>query len=283
MKKEVRLVQDGIYQITTLDERWYSRNTINKTTGLPEIEYVPSSTWISSYYPKGVQFYKWLASKGWDEAEAIKISAGKKGSKVHQACQVIDEGKEISLETGFINPETGEIEELSLEEILCISSFCKWTDKVVPELLANELTGFGNGYAGTIDKIYRIPKNDFKISEGIWIVDIKTGQSIWEEQVLQISSYKYLDINIEELGITEKEWADRRLATLQVGYNKNKNGYKFTEVEDKYNLFIGVAHKIWQNENPNATPKQRDFPLTLKSEVRQKENKNESESNESVK
>lgn len=273
MKKEIRLIKDNIYQITTLDERWYSKSGINSKTGLPEIQFYPSSTWIASYYPKGVGFYKWLASKGWDEAENIKIQAGEKGSKVHYACQSIDEGLGIALDSGFINPETEKVEELNLDEIICIKSFCDWTDSVKPELLANELTGFGNGYAGTIDKIYRIKDNDEKIPSGIWLVDLKTGQNIWEEQVLQISSYKYLDINIEELGISEEEWANRRIATLQLGYLKNKKNYKFSEVEDKYDLFKDVAYRIWQNENPDAKPKQRDFPLILKSSVR--ENKEE--------
>ena len=59
----------GIVQITTVDERWY----------LKKDKFVPSSTWIANYYPKGIGFNKWLASKGWDRAEALKQEAGEKG------------------------------------------------------------------------------------------------------------------------------------------------------------------------------------------------------------
>jgi hypothetical protein len=36
-------------------------------------------------YPKGIEYFKWLAEHGWDEAEQIKREAGTKGDKVHQA------------------------------------------------------------------------------------------------------------------------------------------------------------------------------------------------------
>jgi hypothetical protein len=62
---------------------------------------VPSVTWISGFWPKGIGFYKWLADKGWDEAEAAKQAAGDKNEKsltyaleklkeVHDKCVEID-------------------------------------------------------------------------------------------------------------------------------------------------------------------------------------------------
>lgn len=267
MKKELKVIDEKnkIMRITTLNERWYARPIQGKKTGLPEYEFLPSSTWIAGYYPKGIGFYKWLANKGWDEAEALKVAAGDKGSKVHYACEDIDKGIKIEItKQKYPNPTTGELEELTVEEIDCIKSFRDWLDETKPELLANELTVFGDGYAGTIDKIYRI-------NGQIWIVDLKTAKSIWEEGKLQVSSYSHADIDYKSLKITDKEWNERKQAILQLGYDqyrtKGKSHFKFTEIEDKFDLFK-VAMKIWANENLNLKPKEMEYPLIISSEFR---------------
>ena len=100
------------------------------------------------------------------------------------------------------------------------------------------------------------------IEPGIYILDLKTGKSIWQEQILQLSSYKYNDIDYKLLGITDEEWKNRKIAIIQLGYQLNKLKYKFTILEDKYELFQ-MAYRIWQNENPDAKPKQRDYPLVI--------------------
>jgi hypothetical protein len=72
MKKLIRNVDEkrGIVQITTYDERWYAHEVKDPITGIPTVIFVPSVTWVAESYPKGIGFYKWLADKGWDEAEA---------------------------------------------------------------------------------------------------------------------------------------------------------------------------------------------------------------------
>jgi hypothetical protein len=66
---------------------------------LPILKYVPSVTWITGHYPKGVQFYKWLAEHGWDESQAIKQAAGDNGSKVHDAISAILRGEEVRIDS----------------------------------------------------------------------------------------------------------------------------------------------------------------------------------------
>ena len=258
MQKEIKVIdkEKGVVRITTTSERWYTKPGVNATTGLPELKYLPSATWISSYYPKGLAFYKWLADKGWDEAEAIKSAAGNKGSKVHKGTEIIEKQGSISIDTVFRNEETEVMEILTTEELECLMSFARWHDATKPELLANEITVFGDFYAGTLDRIYRIAGQ-------VWIIDLKTGQHIWTEQELQISAYSHANIDYKALGISDDDWAARKLATLQLGYRMNKNKYKFTEIEDKFDLFQ-VAYKIWQHENQNGKPKEIEIPLVIK-------------------
>lgn len=266
MKKEIIQIdkKKGIYRITTLNERWYAKEALNKETGLPEFQYLPSSTWVASYYYTSPYLIQWIASKGLDESERLKQAAGDKGSKVHYACNDIDMGKEINISDKYPNPTTGELEELKIEEIDCIQSYCNALKEFQPQILASELTGFTDISAGTIDKIWAI-KNEVTNLRQIYIVDLKTGKSIYDEYKLQLGSYSHMDIDYKKLGITEEEWQNRKLAILQLGYILNKAGYKFTEIEDWWDEFSQVAYRVWQKMNPNAKPKEASYLLILKS------------------
>jgi hypothetical protein len=161
MKKVIKLIDDkrGIWQITTYDERWYVKETIDPVTGLPVHEAVPSVTWIGSYYPKGIGYYRWLSEHGWDEAEAIKREAGDKGSKVHDAISSILRGEEVRIDSKFTNKTTGELEELTFPEIDCIKAFVDWRELTKPVDLLWDHTVFSsrNNFAGSIDYICKMP------------------------------------------------------------------------------------------------------------------------------
>ena len=273
MIKEIRVAnkEKRIVQITTLDERWYAREVKDKETGLPKFEFVPSASWIASYCPKGIGLMKWYANLGWDEAQLVMELAGVRGSKIHQATEKIDKGIGIKLNDKFTNPQTGEDEALTTEEYGGVVTFRDWLDVVKPELIISELTAFGDGYAGTLDRIYRIKdevkEKTMKINKGIWVVDLKTSQGIYDSHRAQLSSYSRMDIDYKSMGITDQEWADRKIAILQLGYKRNGQGYKFTEIPDKFNLFLS-AKEFWAEANPDAKPKQKDYPLVLEAECR---------------
>jgi len=247
MKREIKevLLEIKVLRVTTTDERWY----------IIEGKDHPSSTWIAGCYPKGIGFYKWLAEHGWDEAEAIKVAAGDKGSKVHQAISLLIGGAKLSYNSLVMNPSTAMEEELSVEEWEYILSFCKWWEETKPRPISFDGVVYNPtvDYAGTLDLLC-------EINGETWIIDFKTSQYLWPEHELQISSYLHALDKPARLGI------------LQIGYRKNKAGFKFTEVEDKFSLFL-AAREIWQNEHGNEKPKQKDYPLELiLSQEKEKEN-----------
>ena len=256
MKKVIKELKNSTtIQITTVDERFYARPSKNLLTGLPEYQYVPSVTWIAGYYPKGLAFYKWLADKGWDESQAIKQAAGDKGSKVHNAIIDLIAGKEIKMDDKYANPTTEQLEELIVEEYEAILSFADWFKKTNPKVLDQDLTVWDDtyNYAGTIDLICDI--------DGlIYIIDLKTSQNIWPEYELQLSAYKHANGNPAQLAI------------LQIGYKRNKVGWKWNEIEDKFDLFL-AARKIWANENEGVAPSQKDLPLAVSLYSKEKEEK----------
>ena len=248
MKKYI--VEDkekGFVQITCMDERWYLKTGAKSAL----TEYYPSVTWICGHYPKGVAFYKWLANHGWDESEALKQAAGNKGSKVHNAIVDLLDGKEVSMLAQYLNKDTEKMEELELEEYECLLSFVAWFKEAKPMIVSREVTVFNEEliYAGTVDLLCQIKGE-------MWLVDFKTGQYIWPEYELQVSAYRHALIQNKEM----------KLAILQLGYRLNKKKYKFTEVQDKFDLFMS-AYKIWQYEQEGVEPKKIDMPTSLKLEV----------------
>lgn len=255
MQKQVRITDEarGIVQVTTYDERWYAKQDTDKNTGLPTYRYVPSVTWVTGHYPKGIQFYQWLAKKGWDESVAIKEAAATKGSKIHKACENLLQGEVVNMDAEYADPKTGVVAPLTVDEYYAIMTFAQWykdlCSKNEVEVLGSELVIWNDedNYAGTTDLILRI-------NGRVTVIDLKTGQNIWPEYTLQLSAYK------RALDLAGTEVHD--LAILQVGYSRNKNGYKYTEIDYSYELFL-AAKTIWANECAGVTVHQRDYPLAV--------------------
>src|SRR3990167_2337109 len=242
MKVELKKVdaEKGIVQITTTDERWYQIGEI----------FLPSVTWICSFYPKGKRFWKWVADMGWDEAEALKQEAADKGSKVHAACSDALQGKEVKIDAKYVNNSMGQEEELTPVEYGCVMSFVDFLNEYQPEILGFDytLTNQEFGYAGTVDFKCRLNSDNY---EHVWIVDIKTSKDVWPSMELQVSAYKHAD-----KGVT-------KIAILQVGYERNKNKkFKLTEIDDKFELFLS-ARSIWQEEVGGISPLQKDYPMSV--------------------
>lgn len=254
MKKEVKLVDEkrGVMQVTLTDERWYTLPIKDEQTGNPTYRYVPSVSWICSHYPKGKAFWVWLASKGWDESQALKQQAGEKGSKIHSAVEMLIAGQELKHNDQLMNPQTGLMEELTVEEWEAILSFGLWVKETKPKFILNEVTVISEqyGFAGTVDAV-------IEIDGQIYIVDFKSGQYIWPEYEIQVSAYKQA---LSEMG---KKTKDAKLAILQLGYRKNKKQFKFTEVDDQFSLFL-ASKQIWEKETAGQKVLQKDLPISIK-------------------
>jgi hypothetical protein len=223
---------------------------------------------------KAFSFWKYVANLGWDEAQAVKQAAGDKGSAVHLAIEMILNGEEFRIDTKIEDKnrstETDRaMRELTYEELLCVKSFFDWYKEAKPEVISTETVVFSDihGYAGTVDLICRI--------DGVpYIIDFKTSKQVWKEYELQISAYRMALENGENPlfernpnGTLSNKLADLsglKTAILQVGYERNKAGYKFTEIDDAFPLFK-VAQQIWKAEVGDNSPgfTKREFPIVL--------------------
>lgn len=271
MQKHIRVVDEKrqIVQATIVDERWYSKKVGEEGT----IVSVPSATWIAGCYPKGVGFYMWLAKNGWDESQQIKNDAADKGSKIHYALNDIIEGYEVRIDSKYINHSKERDEELTLEECDAILSFKRFVAQNNPVSIAWDFTMFDpeGKYAGTGDWFC-------KIGEEYWLIDFKSGQDVWPSHFVQLNIYKDLfRTNRDE--ITEMfpliaeipKDAVIKMAVLQVGYRRNKNMFKLTEIEDDMEL-VEATRTIWKREHGGEKPSMLEYPIVL-SEGNKKEEK----------
>ena len=265
MQKEIRtLTTTGLVQVTIADERWYLRTVPDPVTGLPTVhEFVPSVTWISSFYPKGLGFYRWLANTGWDEAQAIKSAAGDKGSRVHRAIVDLIDGQSVSMEAKYAGSD-GQEAALSLEEYECLLAFARWWAAMKPHTLARELTIFNDqhGYAGTLDWIGLLESPPKGLPSGPWILDWKTSAEVWPEHELQVSAYGQADVLKDILADANLPVLALQLGILQVGYRRNKAGWKLTPVDDQFDLFL-AAQRIWKKQTEGVEVFKRDYPLAV--------------------
>lgn len=270
MEKIVKVVdeQRGIVQITTADERWYAMSMTDPATKLPAYQYVPSVTWIAGFYPKGVQFYKWLAQTGWDESQAIKEAAGEKGSMVHQAINLLLDGIKIGMDQPIQDPQTKELRPLTLEEYQALMSFVDWHRQNKPITIAKDIVVWSrqNDYAGTSDYVCII-------GGVLWLIDFKTSKSVWPSHRIQVSAYRHTP-EIEAL-MTAHGFTEIKMGILQLGYKRNADGFKLTEVPEKpkdpklpaqFDLFL-AARQIWVEETAGQEPLQRDYPIHLSLET----------------
>ena len=238
MKIEYRTIKDGVLQITTADERWYKVGE----------QFLPSATFILDSYPKGVGFTQWLKRNG-ENSDLVSQEAMDRGSRVHRAVEVLVAGGTIKHDDKISGG--GDEAELDAQEYGAVLSFQKWWEATKPTLISSEITvmNLSVGYAGTVDLI-------LKIGDNTWLIDLKTSKEVYPSHELQVSAYSHCtDLEGNAIQVD-------RLAILQVGYTRNKNGYKLTEVKDDFETFVALK-KVFDKEHGADKPKQADYPLSI--------------------
>ncbi len=262
-KKEIVNVDEErrIVRITTADERFYAREVFDKITGLPRIDFRPSLTHIIGYYPKDKGFEQFLKNNG-NESEEIAQAAAERGSKVHQAIEVLNKGGVVKAYDQFTNPRTGQPEELTWDEYGLVISYRTWWEnegRNEYEILDSERVVWPEGegtevggplhFAATLDiRARRLSDNT------IGTIDVKTSKAIYDSHKMQVSAIR----KAEQAQGVDSKWG----AILQIGYRLNKAGYKFTEVEDLFDQYL-VAKKIYDYKSGKAGPSQVEYPLEV--------------------
>ncbi len=263
MQKTIKVIdqEKRIVQVTTPNERWYTISSTDKVTGLPKYEFFPSITTITSYWPKGEGFKKYLQSHTAEESETILATAGNRGNRIHFAIEAFIKGEEIRHDSEFSDSE-GNLAELTADEYRAIVKFSEWDAITKPEYIATERTVVSREYqyAGTLDCLA-------KIGGQVYLIDWKTGKGVYTSYFLQVAALKVAAL---EDGLIPAG-TDVKTAILQVGM-ATKIGWKWTDVPDMtksgkpYFDMFRMTRAIWSEETSELYPRQIDLPLMVKME-----------------
>lgn len=250
------IIHDPIQKrIDVLDSRYYTNNGIT---------FYPSVTTVLEALPKGIEYYTWLKDLGHGADEVLKRAANT-GSKVHAAIEKYLLGEELL----WIDENGNEL--YTYDEWVMLFKFVEFWTLHTPELLGAEINIISDKHkiGGTIDIVCRI-------NGKLWLIDVKTSNSIHDSHALQLAAYSTLfnDFNpndkIERFGIM---W----LKALTRGADKKGEkiqgaGWQLKEfdepLEDLWSSFCDVR-RVWDRQNPNYKPKNLTLPDRLKlSEVK---------------
>ena len=234
-------------RIDFLDERYYKAGD----------NFYPSVTFVLESYPKGYGFIEYLKSQG-NNAEVELKKAGDEGSLIHDAIDMYLKGEQV-----VWNDEVYSFRVWT--QILKIFSFFE-THK--PEIIENEVSITSDKYriGGTIDLICRL-------NGELWLIDYKSSNALYKTHELQISAYATMwnevfpDKKIDKTGILWTKAQTR--GEDKSGKKIQGKGWQLKEPERHYtDAFEIFKHTlaIFNEENPNAKPKNITYPDRIKRE-----------------
>jgi hypothetical protein len=244
--KRILEVDPESKQVTFLDTRFYKRKKL----------YYPSITYILSYFPKNKFFEDWLKDVG-NNADYIVKRASEEGSQVHDLAERYLKGEELSWLDKRGNAK------YSFDVWMMFLKFVDFWETYNPKLLATEEHIFSDKYkyAGTCDLVV-------EINGEVWLIDIKTSNSLHTSQELQLSAYveawnECFDLKINKTGILWLK-SGKRKANKDKMYGK---GWELSSSsrphEENFNLFLKV-YDLWKLETPYVEPIFNSFPSVVK-------------------
>ena len=235
-------------QINFLDRRVYKRG---------EGVYYPSVTTILQYMPKNKFFETWMKDVG-HNADLIMRKAGKEGTQVHEAAEALVKGEEVTWMDEYGRAKYSQV---VWEMIL---KFYEFWSTYKPELISTEdfVWSDEHKYAGTADLVV-------KLDGKVWLLDLKTSNSLHKSYDLQLASYAVAlkeskGIEIERTGII---WLKSytRSASKKKGVYQGKGWQikNIDNIEENFELFK-LIYRLYTLENPNTEPIYNSYPTTLK-------------------
>jgi hypothetical protein len=215
-------------QITILDSRFYQRK--------PNVFY-PSVTYVLSSFPKGKFFENWLKDVGHSSSYIVK-KASEEGTQVHNAAEDYLAGKEITWIDDYGNAK------YSLDVWRMILRFTEFWAEYKPELISCEEHLFSDTLkiAGTADLVV-------KINGEIWMLDIKTSNSIHDTYNLQLACYtqawnECFDTPIQRRGILWLKSSSR--GNDKTGKRMKGRGWEIKESPNTLQEDISVFSNLYE-------------------------------------
>jgi hypothetical protein len=252
---------------------------------------IKSVSMVIGTIDKGYGFKEWLKSVG-PNADFISRKAADSGTKLHNAfeksilgqAQSVDEGDFDQKEWGKYNNWADWYEGLEIKPYhVELSVYGNWNDDNIPAPngIDKKQWEWMNYVAGTADLIARVKYQDSKGSgknkiitdhADVWLLDWKTGNSIYETSHLQLASYAKMYNDMVDKGILSTPKVTRAGLVHVGASNKTKSGLnnvgiKVEEVDIKRDIeSFRDTLKVFNRFNPNLKAPSDRLPLTRKIE-----------------
>jgi hypothetical protein len=143
-----------------------------------------------------------------------------------------------------------------------ILKFAEFWNTHKPELIATEYHLFSDKhkYAGTADLIIRL-------KDKIWLVDVKTSNSLHTSYDLQLASYAKAwnethDIPVEETGILWLKASTRGEGKGDAIQGKGWQLKTIGELDRNFEMFLKI-YDIYKLENPDSKPVTETLPISI--------------------
>ena len=225
--------------VKLFDERWYEVE--------PNVFYPSVTHMLGQAYPKDDFLAKWRGDVGNEVAGKALKDGGKVGSYVHETIETMIL-KGTKFKTADIVKEFDGDNTATIKVLKSLVSFVAFWEKYEPQVVECEykVSSSELRLAGTVDGKYRLNIDDYKT---VWGLDWKTSKAIHDINRVQLSLYKAMDEEIDQIAI------------VHLG-NATKAGYSFLEVNQEKGYYEqGVlANNMFQAMYPNAKPSTNVFP-----------------------
>jgi ATP-dependent exoDNAse (exonuclease V) beta subunit len=235
-------------QINFLDNRFYKRNE----------NYYPSVTSILQYFPKGKFFETWLKDVG-HNADIIAQKSADEGTQTHSLIEKYLTGEQID----WLDEKGNALCSLNVWQMLL--KFVDFWEREKPELIESEIHLFSDTHkiAGTCDLVV-------KMKDEMWILDIKTSNSVHTSYDLQLAAYttcwnEHYAEKVTRTGIlwlkSSKRGEDKKGEKIQ------GKGWEIYEsprtIEENWVLFTKV-YDLFKLENTQNEPTFNKLPMSIK-------------------
>ena len=244
------LVKTKPNQLTFVDGRFYHDEDGN---------YYPSATTLLEAYPKSYQLLQWMKEMG-SKADEVRDNAGRRGSNVHQLTEDYDQGIECTLLDLNGKPK------YSLEEWNMFERYVDFSTTYTPEhsLIEQTFVSPNLGFAGTMDRVC-------KIEGKVYLLDIKTSNSLHNSYYLQLAAYRelYNDLMPSTAPAIEGVcilWLNAKTRTTGKNGAIQGKGWQLVTKDDTskdWELFQAVQ-KLWHAEHEDDKPREFSYQLSYK-------------------
>ena len=272
-----------IKTIEWFDDRFY------KVCYVPEGEtetlavYAPSVTTILSVAPKPFLAH-WRGEIGNREAEAQIFDSQERGKRIHHAWHMLCKGGRAVFNP-YTHPQYTREQLITFEKekplavlttqdewwaLIKLVEFMKVTKA---EIVETEKTVFSEARieAGTLDNVFRVEKGSYPVNgakpltietSGLYIADLKTGKSIYDEAFLQLSAYErfYFEMTGNEIagGLILHTSSQNKKGIEGLGVTVITRN-EFARHFEEYDLLS----KLWHRHHEHLQPVVRELPTEV--------------------